>query len=275
MSSTSALAATKWHRLTLTSVFSKSIADRLLLASLVGWGLFAMGVWLGPLYNSMAGGLEQLAAGLPESMTAIFGDMTTPSGWLNIEMYSLFAPALLAYVAVASAVKGFANEEEDLSIGLLAANPISRTSLALQKAGATVVHVVLATALTGVGVWVGVVIAGLPISAGRVAAITVHLGLLGLLVGALAMLFAVATGRRLVSMIAAASITMIAYVWGTFTPLSESLERFAVLSPWHWYHGPDPLVNGMDWGYAGLSFVLAALLLSLALWVFNRRDLPG
>lgn len=275
MSSPTVLSVSRWHSLTLANVFSKSVADRLLLALLVGWGLFAMGVWLGPLYNTMSADLADLTAGMPAAMTQIFGDMTSPTGFLDVEMYSIFAPALLVYVAVASAAKAFADEEESLSIGLLAANPISRTSLALQKVGAMVVHVVLATALTGLGIWVGIIIAGLPVAAAGVLAVSVHMALFGLVVGALAMLIAVATGHRLVSMIAAASIAMVAYVWGTFAPLSESLESLAVLSPWHWYYGPNPLANGIDWGYAGLLFVLAAALLAAAVWVFNRRDLPG
>lgn len=275
MSTNNVLATSGWRGLTLTNVFTKSVADRLLLALVVGLGMLLMGVWMGPLYNTMAADLEKLAAGLPEVMTALFGEMTSPTGFMNAEIYSLFAPAMLVYVAVASAAKAFAGEEENLSIGLLAANPISRTSLAIQKAAATVVHVVLVTALTGMGVWAGVVLAGLDISGSNIVAVSVQMGLLGLAVAALTMLLAVATGRRIISMVAASSISLLAYIWASFTPLSESLETFAVLSPWDWYFSSNPLANGMDWGYAGMLALLAAVLFAASVWVFDHRDLPG
>lgn len=239
------LATSAWRRITLSSVFSKSVADRLLLASLVGLGMFAMGVWMGPLYNTMAADLDKLAAGLPEVMTTLFGEMTTATGFINAELFSMFAPGLLVYVAVASAAKAFAGEVENRSIGLLAANPISRTSLAAQKAAATGVHVILVVTLTGLGVWVGILLAGLEISGFGVVAVSVHMALFGFSVAALTMLIAVITGRRVVSMVAAATISLLAYAWASFTPLSQTLEPFAVLSPWDWYYSSDPLANGM------------------------------
>jgi ABC-2 type transport system permease protein len=275
MSTDSVLATSGWRGLTLTNVFTKSVADRMLLALLVGLGMFLMGVWMGPLYNTIAADLEKLAAGLPEVMTALFGEMTSATGFINAELYSLFAPAMLVYVAVASAAKAFAGEEENLSVGLLAANPISRTSIAIQKGAGTVVHVVLVSALTGLGVWSGVVLAGLDISGSNVVAVSVQMGLLGLVMAALAMLIAVATGRRVISMAAASAIALLAYVWASFTPLSETLESFAVLSPWNWYFSSNPLANGMDWGYAGLLALLAAALFAASVWVFDHRDLPG
>ena len=89
------------------------------------------------------------------------------------------------------------------------------------------------------------------------------------------MLIAVMTGRRVVSMAAAGAIALVAYLWGSFAPQSDALEGLAVLSPWHWYFGVDPLLNGIDWGYAALLAALGAALVGGAAWAFSRRDLPG
>lgn len=259
----------------LANVFTKSLADRMTLVTLTGAGLFLMSMWMGPLYNSLEDSLEEMSANLGEGMMALFGDVATPAGFINAEMYSLFVPGFIIYVAVSSAARAFATEEENHSIGLLAANPLSRTAIAVQKAAAMVVHVLVVTVLCALGVWAGIEIAGLDVPVSNIAAVNLHMGLFGIAVGALAMLVAVLTGRRIISMVTAAAIVLIAYVWGSFAPQTEQLEGLAVLSPWHWYFGTDPFTNGVAWGHAGLLALLALALLAAATWMFNRRDLPG
>ena len=258
-----------------TSVFTKSLADRTTLVVVTGSMLFLLGLWMGPLYNSLEDSLAEMAADLGDAMTQMFGDMATPQGWLNAEMYSIMAPAAVFYVAISSGARAFATEAENRSIGLLAANPISRTTIALQKAGATALHVVTVVLLCGLGTWAGVEAGSLDIPASRVFAINLHLALLGVAVAGLAILISVLTGRRLISMVTTAAIVLVAYVWGTFAPQTDALDGLAVLSPWRWYFGSDPLTNGVDWGDAALLAGLAAGLVAAALWSFRRRDLPG
>jgi ABC-2 type transport system permease protein len=258
-----------------TSVFTKSLADRTTLVVVTGSVLFLLGLWMGPLYNSLEDSLAEMAADLGDAMTQMFGDMATPEGWLNAEMYSIMAPAAVFYVAISSGARTFATEAENRSIGLLAANPISRMAIALQKAGATGLHVITVVMLCGLGTWAGVQAASLDIPASRVLAINFHLALLGVAVAGLAMLVAVLTERRLISMVATSAIVLLAYVWGTFAPQTDALDGLAVLSPWRWYFGSDPLTNGVDWSDAALLAALAAALVAAALWSFQRRDLPG
>ena len=258
-----------------TSVFTKSLADRTTLVVVTGSILFLLGLWMGPLYNSLEDSLAEMAADLGDAMTQMFGDMATPEGWLNAEMYSIMAPAAVFYVAISSGARTFATEAENRSIGLLAANPISRTAIALQKVGATALHVVTVVLFCGLGTWAGVQAGSLDIPASRVAAINLHLALLGVVVAGLAILVSVLTGRRLISMVTTAAIVLVAYVWGTFTPQTDALDGLAVLSPWRWYFGSDPLTNGVDRGDVALLAGLAVGLVAVALWSFRRRDLPG
>ena len=258
-----------------TNVFTKSLSDRTTLVIVTGVILFVLGLWMGPLYNSLEDSLAEMAADLGDGILQMFGDLATPEGWLNAEMYSIMAPAAVIYVAISSGARTFATEEEERSIGLLAANPLSRTSIAMQKATATVLHVATVVLLCGLGTWAGVQVGSLEVPASSVAAINLHLALLGIVVAGVAMLIAVMTGRRVVSMVASGTVALVAYLWGSFAPQSDALEGLAVLSPWHWYFGVDPLLNGVDWGYAALLGVLGAALVGGSAWVFRRRDLPG
>ena len=260
---------------TLGSVFARTIAERSLLVSMSAAGLFLMNVWMGPLYNSLEDSLAEMAASLGDAMTSMFGDMATPEGWLSAEIYSLVAPGLVIYVAIASAARAFATEAEERSIGLLAANPLSRRAIAAQKSAAMVCNVSVVAVLCGLGTWVGIQLGGLGIPAGHVAAISLHLLLLGVVVGLATVIAAVLVPRARIAMAIGGALALVAYTWGSFVPLSDSLEGLAVLSPWHWYYGSEPLTNGVDWGYVGLFVALGAILAAVAVYLFDRRDLPG
>ncbi len=266
-----------WQRLALQGTFSKAVADRLPTAIVAGGLMGLMGLVLGPMFVPMQDSIGQMMAMIPEEFTSFLGgaDMATPAGFLNGEMYSMMAPAAVIWVAIASASKALAGEIEVGSMGLLAINPISRRRLAMDKALAMLVHVVVAALLTGLGVWVGVLIAGLPVAASDVLAMSLHLALLGAATGGLALLISVITGRRLRSLLLAAGAAFLAYVVASFLPLSASLKGLAGLSPWYHYNGSDPLSNGVDLVSAGILVFLTLAALAASVWLFERRDIPA
>jgi ABC-2 type transport system permease protein len=275
MSTASLLRARPHQRLALTGTFTKSVADRLPTSLLVGLVVGGMGVMLGPLFGPIQGSIGALMDLMPPEMMRILGgvDMATPAGWYAGEMYSAMAPVAIVFVAILSAAKGLVGELEGGSLGLLAANPVSRRRIASDKALAMLVHVAVASLLTGLGVWLGIAIADLPIAVTDVLAMTLHLTLLGTVAGGLAMLFSVVLGRWRLGLLLAALVTFVAYLAAAFLPLSESLEGLAVLSPWYHYNGSQPLTNGLEPG----SLLVLALLTGILLWAsveaFDRRDL--
>ena len=266
-----------WQRLALTGTFSKAVADRLPTALIVGAVMGLMGLVLGPMFVPVQDSIGTMMAMIPEEFMSFFGgvDMATPTGFLDGEMYSMMAPAAVIWVAIVSASKALAGEIEAGSMGLLAINPISRRHLASDKAGAMLVHVAVTSLLVGLGVWLGILTADLPIPASNVLTMSVHLALLGTATGALALLLSVITARRLPSLVLAAVAAFVAWVLASFLPLSDSLQGLVVLSPWHHYNGSDPLANGLDVGSAGILAALTALLLWAAVVRYERCDIPG
>ena len=201
--------------------------------------------------------------------------MATPAGFLNGEMYSMMAPAAVIWVAIVSASKALAGEFEAGSMGLLGDQPSSVAGLAPDKAVAMLVHVVLATLLTSLGVWVGICIADLPVPAMNVVAMSLHLALLGTAVGGLALLLSVVTGRRIMGLLLAAGAAFVAYVVASFLPLSETFVGLAGLSPWYHYNGSDPLGNGLDAASAGVLALLTGLLLWASVALLNGATSPA
>ena len=266
-----------YRRLTLVSPFTKAVADRLMLAVIAGLGVGAMTLLMGPMYLSLADSIAEMMEAIPDSIMAIAGgaDMTTASGWYTGEIYSIVAPFAVIFVAISSTSKAFGGEMENKTIGLVVANPIARTRLAIDKVMATVIHVSVAAAFIGLGTWLGGAVSGLDLVTSNIVAITLMMGLLACAVGGIALVISIVTGRGTVALLIAALVAFLAYAWSSFLPMAESVAELAWLSPWHHYIATDPLGSGMDWASAALLATIAVVLMVLGVALFKRKDIAG
>ena len=266
-----------YQRLALTNSFTKAIVDRLLLVLIVGLGLGAMGLSMGPMYLALEDVLVEMLSQFPESIMAIAGgaDMATASGWYTGEMYSIMVPFALAFVAAASAARAFGGEMENSTIGLVMSTPTRRTRLAVNKGAAMVIHVAVAAGLIGLMVWIGVIVSGIDISIGGVVAISLMVSLLSVFVGGVSMVVSIITGRGTLAIVAALLVAVAMYVWSSFVPMADAITDLAWLSPWHHYIATDPLGSGIDWGSALLLAILAVLPLLAGVYLFKRRDIAA
>lgn len=265
------------QRLVLVNVFTKAVADRLLATVIVGVGLGAMGLAMGPMFLALRDVLGEMLAQIPDGVMSIAGgaDMTTPSGWYTGEMYSIMVPFGVMFVAVSSAARAFGGEMEGRTLGLVLATPTRRSRLAFDKIAAMLVHVVLASMLIGLGVWLGIVISGIEIPLGGVVAISVMLALISIAVGGLAMLVSIVTGRGALAMLVGMLVAVAAYAWSSFVPLADAVVDLAWLSPWHHYIATDPMGSGIDWASAAWLLVLGIVPLALSVYLFRRRDIAA
>jgi ABC-2 type transport system permease protein len=277
MTSTTLDGVRGYRRLALANPFTKAVADRLPLAVIAGAGVAAMAVMMGPMFVALEETIAEMMASMPDSFMAIAGgaDMTTAAGWYSGEMYSIVAPFAVIYVAATSASKAFGGEVEENTMGILLANPVPRVRLAVDKVVAMIIHVLVASALIGLGTWIGASIGGLDIATSNIVAIAVHMMLLAIVFGSLAMILSVVTGRKTIAILVVMMLTLVAYLWSGFVPLVDSVASLANLSPWHHYMGPDPLTNGVDWASAGLLAALGTLGAVAGIALFKRRDIPG
>ena len=237
--------------------------------------IFALGIWMGPMFNQLDESLKTLTEDLPESVLALIGnaDESTPEGWLTGELYSMFVPILVITLAVAIGSRALGGEERTGSMGLLLACPVSRRRILLEKAAAMVLMVGLLGFFTWAGVGLGSWLGDLGVGVTGIAAITLLSTLLGLVFGALALVIGAATGRVPAAVYGAAGAAVAAYLANAMLPLSEGLADFAKASPFYYYLTGDPLSNGIDWSHAAVLAGLAAVLVALSVVLFERRDL--
>jgi ABC-2 type transport system permease protein len=239
--------------------------------------MFYLGLLMPIFYGLIPEDFKDLVASFPDALIAMIGgaDMSTAAGYLQAEIFSITGPVAVLVLTIAMGAKALAGEEEAHTMGLLLANPITRPHLIAQKTLAMVVYAFTIGLATFLGIWVGVLIAGTDISAGRLAATSALLALMGLVFGGIALAFGAGTGRSRLAGWVATGVALVSYFVWSFFPLSESFAPWARLSPFDLYLGSDPLSNGMAWGDAAIMAVAFLVLVGLSIPLFQRRDLRG
>lgn len=235
-----------------------------------------MGVMLGPMYNLIDEALVGFTDNFPEALLALFGgggDIATPEGWYQVETFGMMAPIAVMVVTVMIGARALAGEEESRTMGLLLANPISRSTIVLEKTFTMIVYALVVGFATFAGVAVGSSLGGLGMSMGNIAATSLLVTLLGLVFGALALVLGAATGRVRIAVFGSIGAALAFHLLNAFLPLSDSLAGYAKWSPFYYYLSSDPLNNGMDWGDGALLAGLAVGLVALSVGLFQRRDL--
>ena len=236
---------------------------------------FMMGLVIGPTYVLIDDALKNAADQFPEVLLAFFGggDMGTPEGFYQVESFGMMAPIAVMVATVAIGARAVAGEEANNTMGLLLANPVKRSTVVLQKTIAMVLYGFVVGLATFAGVAGGSLLGGLGMDIGNIAATSLLVTLLGIAFGALSLALGAGTGRTRVAVYGTVGAALGFHILNAFAPYSDSLAGLAEWSPFYYYLGSDPLINGMHWGHAAVLTGLTVLLIGLAVVLFQRRDL--
>jgi ABC-2 type transport system permease protein len=248
--------------------------------AILGWGI-GMAVLAGYLvsfYDTLAEQgeeLTQLMAQFPTEMIVFFGDITdlfTPAGYLHIEFFS-YVPLILGIFIASMAGGLLAGDEEKGTLDLVLSHPISRAHLFAGRVGAFV-SAILAILFI---IWLTLIIMIRGTLLGDISPAEMAFPLLSLagmlaFFGALALLLSL----LLPSQRAATMLTSL-FLFGSFflngmARIDQNLETLEPYSPYYYYQGGYAL-NEMNWGWLGVLTGTAALMIFLAWWRFERRDI--
>ncbi|WP_016884294.1 MULTISPECIES: ABC transporter permease subunit [unclassified Rhodococcus (in: high G+C Gram-positive bacteria)] len=262
----------------LRSVLTKTLYDqrRAFPAWVVGIALLvAMYVVIWPSVRDQPA-MNQFLDQMPEAFRALFAmsgaDMSTPVGYIQIELLSFMGPLLLLIYAVGTGAAAVAGEEDRGTLDQLLATPLSRGRILAEKFGALTAGTVALSAVMGLALLGEGILADMDLPVGNVAAAMVHLALLALVFGALAFAIGAATGHPASSRSVPAVIAILAYVLNGLGPVVSWLAPWQRYSPFYQYAGHDPLRHGFSLAAASVSALTIAVLLGVALVGFAHRD---
>ena len=188
-------------------------------------------------------------------------------------MYSSYGALVLGSLALSIGSASIAGEERNGTLGLLLGNPRSRTSVLASKALAMVTLMAAgALALWAAGVIVPALI-GADVSGYHIGALVLHMFVISMFFGTMAMAVGAWTGNRSLASGATAGLMVFSFIAVGIFSVVEGWEGVSKALPWYYYDASSPVNSGVDWGHLGVLIAGIAVLAALAVAGVRRRDL--
>ena len=266
------------------SLYAKTLRDSrlsfLIVAGLLGGVMLAVGSAIPTVFPTEAARAEvvRLANDLGALAQGIAGkpvNVGTLGGYIQWKYGPIFAiiAALWSILALSGTL---ATEARRGSLEFVAALPVARRQIALDKLAAHLTAMLVEVIILALAAWVAGAAFGtlpgdaIPLSAAIGYALWV--GLLALAFGGLAFALAPILGRGAAAGISGA-LLIVGYVVHGYVASVPALGPLADLTPWAWTAGHLPLAGEYDWASLVPVAVVAAVLLAAGVEIFARRDL--
>lgn len=264
----------------LSTIFGKTLRDQRRslawwTAGFVGTVLLYAAFW--PNIRDNAAELTKYVEKMPEFLRNVIGsvDYATPEGYIQSEVFSFLGPILLLVYAVGAGSRAIAGEEEAGSLDLLLSAPVRRRRLLLDKFWA----MLAATFWLTFAMWLAVLAFGpafdLRPGLDGFTAASLNLFLLALAFGTGALAVGATTGSKGLAVGVPSGAALITFILNSLAPSVDWLEPYRVLSPFYYYSGGDPILNGLNAWHAVVLGAITVVALGVALWAFDRRDLAA
>ena len=190
-------------------------------------------------------------------------------------IYGSYGTLTVAALAISMGSASIAGEERKGTIGLLLGNPKSRLSVLVSKAASLVLLLGLGSlALWGAGVGSATI---LSVESGgmHVGALVLHMCVISIFFGFLAMAIGAWTGSPGMASGVAAGVMFISFVGAGLFPIIEGWENVTKAFPWYYFNGSKPVTNGIDWGHLSVLLAGIAVFAVVAIVGVGRRDLKS
>ncbi len=258
------------------SIFGKDLRDQV--RGLAAWSIgvvVTVGI-MGAFWPSMRdmAHIEPFLEAYPEQMRELFNidAMTSGSGFLNVELFSIMLPIIFLVFGIARGARLIAGEEEAGTLEVLASLSVPRIRILAEKAAVLVVAVaglgfvtLLSTVLTSAVFDMGVGLSEATAATAAMAAMGIEFGLVALAVGAFA-------GTRGVALGVASALAFAAYLLYVAGVFVDWAETWRMLSPFHQALAGGPIGGGWRLAFLWMPAVGIVAMLGVA-HRFDRRDL--
>lgn len=229
-----------------------------------------------PSFRDQAAELQKSFENLPDTAVQLLGgstDFFSPIGFMNSQIFFLTLPLILGILAIGLGSSLLAREEQDMTVEMLLARPISRTALIIAKGLA---GVAILTFVTLVGLLTTLVTAkliDLDIGAGILISVTAVCWLLVLSFGVVAFLISAIGKTRGASLGIATFAAFGGYIISSLAGTVEWLKIPSKVFPFNYYQSELVMRQNYDW--INLLFFCAVIVAGgLLSWVvFRRRDI--
>jgi len=224
---------------------------------------------LNQVLNQLPQGLRELKTGGASSV-----DVADPVAFLNSQLFYATLPILWIILAITRGAGILGKDEQNHTLELLLARPISRGHLLLAKTLAFVMEFVIIGTVTALAVITTAPLFALHVGTGHLIMATIYTAAFSLSFGLIAFALQAASSlTRRGALTVAVLISFGGYLIASLSGLTHWLQNPAKLAPYH-YFSPEKILHG---NYpTGLNVYLLGVLLFATLvsyFGFRRRDI--
>ncbi len=190
-------------------------------------------------------------------------------------VYSFMGALTLAGIAISIGSGAIAGEERKGTMGLLLANPKSRTHVLVSKAASLFLLMNLAALILWGGAHLVPTLIDVNVVGKETGGLVLHMLVNALFYGFLALMIGAWTGNKTTASGVPALVMVVSYLAVGILPLVEGIKDLSRIFPWYYYTESNPIFHGIDWGHLGVLFSGVVVFLVLAVFGMNRRDLSA
>lgn len=229
-----------------------------------------------PSFKDQAADFQKSFENLPETAVQLFGgstDFFSPVGFLNSQIFFLMLPLLLGVLAIGLGSSLVAREEQEKTLEVILARPISRARFLGAKALA---GLAILTTVTLVGVLTTVILArivDIKVGIGSILLASLACYILAISFGAVAFMLTTIGRARGASIGIASLFALGGYIISSLAGTVDWLVTPSKAFPFHYYH-PEAILRG-SFEFRPISFLLAVVAVCVVVsWLsFRRRDI--
>ena len=215
---------------------------------------------------------------LPETYRALFTaggqiDLSTPAGYLGVELLGFLGPALIAVYAITVGAAALAGEEADGRLEITLSAPVGRWRLLAERFAALVADVVAVMLAMGLVLWAFSATFGMGLTPAAIGAATAALAIFGVFAGAVAIAVGAGFGGPALARGIAALAAVLSYLMNALAQVTSVLRGIRPASPFYLLFGNQPLAHGLRVGPALAVIAVSFALVALGGLGFARRDL--
>lgn len=202
------------------------------------------------------------------SVAKLVDSFKTVDGYLRQQVYVLRLPLLMIILAISTLVGLTAGDEQKGLLETQLSLPLSRTTLLLQKLGAGLTIITVASLGAIAGITIGTSLLGESFHLARVLGYTANCVAVATVYGLIPFTIAALTGWRAVALGIGSAFAFVSYLLNSMAPSVASLQTIDKLTFFHYYQNDSfSLFNII------VLLIAAVLLITISLIGFNRRDI--
>jgi ABC-2 type transport system permease protein len=245
---------------------------RSLIGLTVGMALYTLVVVaLYPQFKDAAN-LNQLSGSTAAALFGVTGSLTSPTGWLNGNIYQNFLPLIMLLITIGYGASCIAGQDEDGTLALVATLSVSRRDFLFQKAATMIIQAGVLSLGTAVCVIIGRRF-DMSIDLTHVVGMSLGLTLLGVDFGLLALAVGAWSGSRGLALAIAAGLAAASYLLSSLAPVVAWIRPARYASLFFWSIGNGQLEKGLGGVSLGVLVLIGVVLLVASAAGLDRLDL--